>query len=257
MLSAMSVGGSDSKRLMGAVRAQRTRALGIGFLSAGAVCVAAGWVSVSGASTTWEQLSYLISGGLGGLLCLGVGVTLLLSAGLRDEQRKLAELAGLTAEVGVFAPPRSRRLPAAAVAVAAVGLLAGWNQAAMASDQDGAVPGLTIGLAALVLAALSFAVHLVTLRQAVQVEKVAVLSPLAQRYGIGFRPAAVLDLTEARRAAVPVETLPAGRVLVAPGLTRFHRPGCPTLAEVRPTPVDRKAVDPSLRPCQLCGADTL
>src|SRR5439155_451151 len=46
----------------------------------------------SGASTTKDQLSYLASGGLGGLFCLGAGVGLLISAGLSDEWRKLDAL---------------------------------------------------------------------------------------------------------------------------------------------------------------------
>jgi hypothetical protein len=74
------------------LRAQWDRVLGAGLLVLGAVLLVAGCFGVSGASTTKDQLSYLASGGLGGLFCLGAGVGLLISAGLSDEWRKLDAL---------------------------------------------------------------------------------------------------------------------------------------------------------------------
>jgi hypothetical protein len=48
-----------------------------------------GYRGVSESLSTGRQLSYLISGGVGGLMLVAVGVTLLLSADLHDEWRKL------------------------------------------------------------------------------------------------------------------------------------------------------------------------
>ena len=75
------------------LRAQWDRAAGVGLMALGAVLLVTGWIGVTGASTTKDQLSYLASGGLGGLFCLGAGVGLLVSANLADEWRKLDELA--------------------------------------------------------------------------------------------------------------------------------------------------------------------
>ncbi|HYH48247.1 MAG TPA: hypothetical protein VEG38_01745 [Acidimicrobiia bacterium] len=51
-----------------------------------------GWVGVTGTPYTFEQIPYVISGGLGGIFLLGVGAMLWISADLRDEWRKLDEL---------------------------------------------------------------------------------------------------------------------------------------------------------------------
>jgi hypothetical protein len=64
----------------------------MGLLALGAVLVVSGWIGVAGTSDGADQLSYLMSGGLGGLFCLGAGATLIVSAHLEDEWRKLDEL---------------------------------------------------------------------------------------------------------------------------------------------------------------------
>jgi len=55
----------------------------------GAVAMLAGWLGVSGTTFVSEQIPFVISGGLTGLFCLGLGAILWLSADLRDEWRKL------------------------------------------------------------------------------------------------------------------------------------------------------------------------
>jgi hypothetical protein len=74
------------------MRAQWDRAGGLALLVLGAILVVSGWIGVSGTSDAAQQLSYLVSGGLGGLFCLGAGATLILSAHLEDEWRKLDDL---------------------------------------------------------------------------------------------------------------------------------------------------------------------
>ena len=52
---------------------------------AGTILLLVAWEGASATGYPAEQLSYLISGGLGGLFLLGTGATLWLSADLRDE----------------------------------------------------------------------------------------------------------------------------------------------------------------------------
>lgn len=59
----------------------------------GAVAILVGWDRVGGEALTAQQVPYLISGGIGGLFLLGLGGLLWLSADLRDEWRKLDEIA--------------------------------------------------------------------------------------------------------------------------------------------------------------------
>ena len=56
---------------------------------AGAIALVLGWCGVADETLTAQQLPYLVSGGIGGLFLLGLGATLLLSADLRDDWRKL------------------------------------------------------------------------------------------------------------------------------------------------------------------------
>jgi hypothetical protein len=185
-------------------------------------------------------------------------MTLLLSAGLRDEFDKLAELAARIP--GTASPPPSRAtagtaplLVAGGVAVALV--TAGWNTASLASDHAGAVSGVTLGVAGLLLVAIVSAGSLVRLRARLQAAKATVLPAVAVRWPDrrGLLAAAsnrkVVDVAGLEAAAAPAAR---GEVLVAPGLTRYHQPGCPTLAELTPTAVPISEADPGLRPCRIC-----
>jgi hypothetical protein len=53
------------------------------------VTLIVGWVQVSAESQAGDQIPYVMSAGIGGLFLLAVGLTLWLSADLRDEWRKL------------------------------------------------------------------------------------------------------------------------------------------------------------------------
>ena len=74
------------------LRAQWDRVLGIGAVLLGAVLLLLGYLGVSGTSYPAEQLPYVVSGGLVGLVAIGIGGTLWLSADLRDEWLKLSEI---------------------------------------------------------------------------------------------------------------------------------------------------------------------
>lgn len=57
-----------------------------------AVFIVLGWVGVSGTPDVARQLSYLASGGLGGLVAAIVGVGLLISEDLRSDRQRLGRI---------------------------------------------------------------------------------------------------------------------------------------------------------------------
>lgn len=65
----------------------------------GALALVLGWLGVTGTPYTFEQIPFVISGGLGGIFLLGVGAMLWISADLRDEWRKLDQLVRLHEEI--------------------------------------------------------------------------------------------------------------------------------------------------------------
>lgn len=77
---------------MRVLRAQWDRFLGIAAVLGGAVVLVVGYLGVSRTSYPAEQLPYLISGGLVGVLLVAGGGTLWLSADLRDEWDVLADI---------------------------------------------------------------------------------------------------------------------------------------------------------------------
>lgn len=79
------------------LRAEWDRVAGFSFLGLGVLSLVFGYRGVANSRYVVDQLSYLASGGLGGLFCLGVAAILLLSADLHDEWRKLNQLYALIA----------------------------------------------------------------------------------------------------------------------------------------------------------------
>lgn len=80
------------KSLRSLVRYQWDRTLAVALVIGGLAAVIIGWVLASGTILTFEQIPYLMSGGLIGVCLVAVGTTLWLSADLRDEWRKLDRL---------------------------------------------------------------------------------------------------------------------------------------------------------------------
>jgi hypothetical protein len=74
------------------VRAQWDRLLAVGLIVLGGVALLVGWLGISGSALSYKQLPYIISGGLFGIALIGIGLTVYLSADLRDEWRKLDAL---------------------------------------------------------------------------------------------------------------------------------------------------------------------
>jgi hypothetical protein len=75
------------------IRTQWDRVAAWVAVALGAVMLALGWTGVTSTPYAFEQIPYVISGGLGGIFLLGVGAMLWISADLRDEWRKLDEIA--------------------------------------------------------------------------------------------------------------------------------------------------------------------
>lgn len=74
------------------LRAQWDRVAGYTCIAVGAGLAVSGAVQMSRSETILSQLSYLGSGALIGLFLLVLGIGLLVSAGLRDEWRKLDQI---------------------------------------------------------------------------------------------------------------------------------------------------------------------
>ena len=70
-------------------RNQWDRVAAVASVLGGVVAILAGWLGVSRSAYPAVSLPYIISGGFFGLLLLGIGAVLWLSADLRDEWRKL------------------------------------------------------------------------------------------------------------------------------------------------------------------------
>jgi hypothetical protein len=105
------------KHLLTWLRAQWDRAAAVALLVLGGILVIAGYAGVSGADRVDDQLSYLASGGVAGLFCLGLGASLLISANLGDEWRKLDELVKAVRETGTGAADVDVSEPLSAVPV--------------------------------------------------------------------------------------------------------------------------------------------
>jgi hypothetical protein len=71
------------------VRANADRVIAVGLVLVGVVALVVGWFGVSGTGLAAEQIPYLVSGGLGGVVLIVIGCTAWVSADLQDEWRRL------------------------------------------------------------------------------------------------------------------------------------------------------------------------
>lgn len=79
---------------------ERWRAVaGWGAIALGAIILLAGWLGVSGETIVAKQLPYLISGGIGGLAAIGVGIGLIVAEDLRAQQARAGRLESELLEV--------------------------------------------------------------------------------------------------------------------------------------------------------------
>jgi hypothetical protein len=73
--------------------------LGWTMIGAGGLLILLGWIGVSGDPHVARQMSYIASGGIGGLAAAVVGVGLLISEDLRADRRRLGRIEGAILDV--------------------------------------------------------------------------------------------------------------------------------------------------------------
>ncbi len=255
------------------LRAEWDRAAGVGFLVVGAICLAVGYSGVAGATYVPEALSFIASGGFFGLFLVAVGSTLLITAALHDEWRKLDRIeqaidrlaqtdTPVVLDAGsedrnsrspappASAPERSSpgasqpavaasalRFSALAGLVAAVLVAGGWVATASAVDDTTAYATVLLGIAGLAVAGTASTGWTLSLRRANRQRQAHLLAPFG----------AALALAGGGPGAAP------HRVAVADGLTRFHTPGCAAVSGLAVRLVDPDhAARSGLAACPLC-----
>ena len=211
------------------------------------------WVAVSDSRSISGQLSYIVSGGFGGLVLLGLGAVLVVTAGLADEWRKLNRL-----EDALPLPSAGPRIPGFALVrrarfVAGVGALVAaafvvpaWYEISGDPDPKPAFEAVPWAVGGIVVGGLISALATMRVQQQIQTRKRRLFGPWA---------AAVTTPEDPLPRATDEE--PSSQVLVAPELTRFHRPGCRAVEGVATHGVELRNVPPDLEPCELCEADTM
>ena len=250
------------------LRAQADRVLGFVLVAAGAVALAIGYQKAADTRYLAEQITVLISGGLGGIFCLGAGATLLVCADIRDEWRKLdrieAVLLHMSDALGLPPPPGPPETPggagtgrrfsspavtSAALVIMAVGgiiVVGGWQASASTTVGSKAVDAAGWSSAGIIVAGVGAAALIISLKRAVRLRQAAVLSPVAL---YGAWQDAGLRMASSRRPAVAE---PATTVRFAAGLRHFHRPGCASVADLATDACDRAVAAERLAPCPLC-----
>ena len=74
------------------IRVRWRAVLGWVLVAVGAVFIVLGWIGVSGEPDVARQMSYLASGGVGGLTAALVGIGLLISEDLRSDRKRLGRI---------------------------------------------------------------------------------------------------------------------------------------------------------------------
>jgi hypothetical protein len=133
---------------------------------------------------------------------------------------------------------RRERLTLGIGMLLAVAVLFGsWARAANVDAPKPAIAATGVAVFGLVLVALGAVGSTLTVKRHVQLRKARVFAPFL--------------VADDGPVAAPVA---AGSLVVAPGLTRYHRAECPSVAGLTVRPVDRRDVPAGLAPCHLCDA---
>jgi hypothetical protein len=228
------------------LRAESDRVAGWALVVVAVVWLAVGARLVSSALYTPDQVATVISGGLGAVVVLLLGLTLLLAADTRDEERKLGRIDALLgpaplppAEEGVTR--RRRTVAALGVAAGAVLVVTGWWKAADALRVDRAMDGLVLSAAGVAVVAAVLTVGAARGRRRLARQARVVL-------------ARVVTVKTTVQPA-PVHTNGSnGTRWTAAGLRHFHVAACPALAGIGPEERTPVHLDCNLEPCLLCDA---
>jgi hypothetical protein len=246
-------------RLITALRVEAERAVGWTLVVVGALALLVTYLTVDSETTVVAQLADLVSGGLGGLLVLGVGLAALVLADLADEWHKLdrieAAIEGcpppLRRGLGVLRRPLLAGL--AGLGIGVVVLVVAWNQAADATDPNDGFGAVAVGIAGLVAGAVALAGSTYWVLRVVRLRASRLFAPWLLADMQARAGAAVPARTALRQA--PTLAAPAS-VLVGAGLRRFHAASCAVVTAGGPyTSMPLSAVDPDLAPCGLCLPD--
>lgn len=225
--------------------------LGYGLIALAGVVLLITSLAVSGSRFISDQLADIVSGGLGGLVLLGLGAVLIVTAGLGDEWRKLDRLEdalpfpSLDPPVEASAVGRSRTVAGLGLLASAAVLVPTWWTVSGTADPEPGLGALTWAVVGLVVGALVAALAILRVQRRIQARKRRLFAPWAALFDGGPAVAPAAD---------PVD-LGAGPVLVVPELSRFHRNGCPAVAGLAARSVDPGAIPAQLEPCDLCEAD--
>jgi len=247
------------------LRAEWDRVAGYTSIGVGIVVLLAGISGVRHARDVVDQLAYLTSGGIGAMFLLGLGATLLLSADLHDDWRKLhrveqkldrveallqeargaapedspaGEVTALTAEATpqTAAPLRRARLLALGPLLVGLALIV-QGRTHIGNDPARLTAGISTAIAGPFLAALCAVTLTVRQKALLEQRKMAVL-------GEWLSDTPTSDAADA-----------ATSVWVADGLRRYHRAGCPALSGRAGRQVERAAMPAGLAACGVCEPD--
>jgi hypothetical protein len=267
------------------LKVERERVAAWTSIAIGGVCLIAGWIGVSGTKETYQQITYIVSGGISSLFFLGLGVGLLVSADLHDEWRKMDRLERVLAgrplaqgpdgdDRGDGNGPRSSAAPIGGGRVTID--VSGGTATVMAAsplrhrDLTLAAGGLTLAL--LLLAGGWFrASATVNARSSLDGVVIAVFALAACGLSMARYSGQIGRAVGARKRQLvtglagdsgPVrdqagEAPAAGRSdgrYMAEGGVRFHRAGCPVLAAHAVAPYNPR-IHRDASPCDLCDAE--
>ena len=249
------------------LRAEWDRAAGCALIGAGLVVLCFGIVGVRHATDVVDELAYLTTGGIGAMFMLGVGATLLLSADLHDDWRKLHRIEQKldrleqllapsldaddpqvdtepSAGEDVSGPPsppmrRARILAGGATTLGLALLVAG--RVHMADHPGRMTTGISLALASPFVAALVAVTLTVRQKSLLERRKMAVLGPWLSR---GVEDLLAISRNGGRDSD--------GCVWVAEGLHRYHRVGCQALRGRAGEAVSRALLPDGMSACGLC-----
>ena len=228
--------------------------LGYALMGLAGVVLLVTWVAVSGSRFVSDQLSYIVSGGLGGLVLLGLGAVLIVTAGLSDEWRKLSRLEealplpSTEARTDAATAVRPARIVAAGgLAVSVAFLVPTWYKVSGNADVKPGLGAVTWAVVGLVVGGLIATLATLRLQRRIQGRKRCLFGPWAA--ALADEPAMVVGTGAVTRQP--------GRMVTAPELTRFHLPGCPATRGLATRAVDLRSIPSALEPCDLCEADAI